>query len=108
MRPERTLAGQFALALHALILGLSLFIAVFWPRPNTPALMIPVGMAGPDSIYSWARNERARFLEMDPAASRIIVMIPSNYSILKALARGVIPVSTDAASCAQEREGGQK
>lgn len=94
------------LALHGLALPFALATALAWPRVGEPALLLSLGDAPMARAFAWAESEKAEFLAIDGTAGRVIARIPSNDSLLRALAQGIVPVAARAAGCApssQER-----
>ncbi len=100
MRSERAL-----FALHGLALGLALAAALAWPRVGEPALLVPLGADRMARAFAWADGERAEYLAIDPAGGRVIARIPSNHSLMRALANGIVPVAARTPGCAARSNG---
>lgn len=100
MQPDRAL-----LALHGLALALALVTALAWPRVGEPALLLPLGGQPMARVFVWAETEQAENLAIDTTAGRVIARIPSNRSLMRALAQGIVPVATRTAGCAATNEG---
>lgn len=94
MRPEHALIG-----LHLCTLVAVLAIAVFAPRPGAPALLVSAQGDGFARALAWSENERAPLVRLDPASGEVIALIPNNYSLLRALGAGIVPIAADAAGC---------
>jgi hypothetical protein len=92
-------ADRALFALHAFALVLALVAALAWPRVGEPALLVPLGFGGANRAYAWADAERAEYLAIDRAGTRVIARIPSSDSLLSALASGILPVAARARGC---------
>lgn len=100
MPPERAL-----FALHGLALTLALLAALAWPRVGEPALLLTPGDAHLGRAFAWAESEEAEYLAIDTRAGRVIARIPSNHSLMRALAHGIVPVAARNAGCAAPSKG---
>lgn len=94
LRPERAL-----FAVHGLALVFAVAVALAWPRAGEPAVLVPLGPGGIADAFVWADAEGAEFFAIKPESGRVIVRVPSNHSLLQALASGIVPVATRAAGC---------
>jgi hypothetical protein len=92
-------------ALHGFALVLALTAALAWPRVGEAALLVPLVPGGSAQAYAWADAERAEYLAIDPSGARVIARVPSNDSLLRALASGILPVAAGARGCQTPIEG---
>jgi hypothetical protein len=98
------LLDRILLAGHVAALAVALLLAVFWPRPGEPALLLPM-TTGPQAALAWAEREGAPFLSLDTRAARIVARVPSDASLARALAAGVLPLSAEATGCTPAANG---
>ncbi|MBI1403700.1 MAG: hypothetical protein GC147_10840 [Porphyrobacter sp.] len=100
MWPERAFfAGHGCAAL------LALGAALAWPRVGEAAVLVPLGTGRMSETLAWAEAERAPVLGIDTGRARVIARIPSNHSLWRALARGIVPVAARSPGCGTQRKG---
>ncbi len=94
MRVERALIG-----LHGAGIALALTAALVWPRAGQAALMVPLVGADTRTVLDWAAQENARLLALDTASGRVVARITDNRSLLRAVRRGIVPMTARAPGC---------
>lgn len=94
MRADRTMLG-----LHATGAVLALAAALVWPRPGQAALLVPLSGTDARSVIAWAAHEDAPLLALDTARGRVIARVSDNAILLRALAKGILPLAVRTPGC---------
>jgi len=94
-----TRQGSLFLGIQAAIILLASGAAIAWPRAGETALIIPLGANDQRDVLRWAENADARLLALNAESGRIVVHVPSNYSMLTALGSGFLPITARERGC---------
>lgn len=78
--------------------------AIYAPRSGEPAVLIPLAAQPVAQAVAFAEAERAPLMQIDSTTGRLVVLAPETPGLLRALARGFVPVAATQAGCAAREQ----
>lgn len=76
-----------------------LLAAIYAPRSGEPMALIPLGTQSMAQALAFAEAEHAALIAIDTTAHRLVVTAPETSGLMRALARGFVPVAARNETC---------
>lgn len=81
------------------MLATVLLAAIYAPRSGEPAALIPLGTQSMAQSLAFAEAEHMPLIEIDTTADRLVVAAPETSGLMRALARGFVPIAARRVTC---------
>ncbi|UAB77140.1 hypothetical protein INR77_09900 [Erythrobacter sp. SCSIO 43205] len=82
---------------QAVLASGALYFATLWPVTGGAAVLVPVFQQDKNQLWQWMRQEDAAMMQVD--GGTVVVQVPSQSSLWRAIGKGFLPVSAKPAVC---------